>query len=219
MLRNLFVGLVVLFAAAAVYWGFSAKESKAKEKTSSSPVDGEGRVADLEQDILQMKKEMQRMSVKSELAARMSGGQIVTASEQESEHPEKGIVKETAEDFDDRMEEQRRSISLRFDELSNAHQKEARDPNWSDRAEAELSSIMQQLRESGIEGATVVGSECKSTMCRVDVAYSDPQTQSQVSGRIRSPFFGGGEARRFEEDGRLRSTTYIYRQGYDSPVP
>jgi hypothetical protein len=218
MLRNIVVVLVVLLVGVVVYWGLSEKESRANENPSSFGTKDDDKVAGLEAEITQMKKEMRKVSIQSNLAARMGGGLSPADVAREEERPEEGNVNETAEEFDARMEEQRRSIAARFEELAKAYQRETRDPSWSDRAESELGTIILELQKSGTTGATILNSECKSTVCKIDMAYNDAQAQSQMSGKIRSPFFGGGEARRFEEDGRFRSTTYIYREGYESPV-
>jgi hypothetical protein len=55
-------------------------------------------------------------------------------------------------------------------------------------------------------------------MCKVEVAYDNVQAQARISDKIRSPLFSGGEVRRYEENGQLRSTAYYYRQGYDRPL-
>ena len=81
------------------------------------------------------------------------------------------------------MEKAKQAIAAKFDQLSVAIAREQRDPAWAGSAEKELSTVVRQLQESGMKGVTVLNSECKRSMCEVEVAYDNVQTQAQDFGQ------------------------------------
>jgi hypothetical protein len=215
MARKLLIGLFTVTVAAGISWMLSPRGSKNREADSSSTAVNNGdRVAELEQEVTRMKQELQWLSAKSNMPAQPAA-QVVTAplpAQDQDKTPA------NTEDPEVSMEKAKQAIAAKFDQLSVAIAREQRDPAWAGSAEKELSTVVRQLQESGMKGATLLNNECKSSMCKVEVAYDNAQTQTQISDKIRSPFFSGGEVRRYEENGQLRSTAYYYRQGYDRPL-
>jgi hypothetical protein len=215
MVRKLLIGLFTVMIAAGISWVLSQRGSKSREADSSSAAINNGdRVAELEQEVARMKQELQWLSAKSNMPAQPAA-EVVTAP-----LPGQGQDKTpaNAEDPEVSMEKDRQAIAAKFDQLSSAIAREQRDPAWAGSAEKELGTVVQRLQESGMKGVTVLNSECKSSMCKVEVAYDNVQAQARISDKIRSPLFSGGEVRRYEENGQLRSTAYYYRQGYDRPL-
>jgi hypothetical protein len=215
MARSIVIGLLTGIIAVGVAWILSRRESR-DHATAPSPAsrDNEDRVAELEADLARMRREMQSLSARSKMPPPPSN-ELAAAMAQAQSNNKKAAA---AEDPDVAMEKGRQAIAAKFDQLSIAMARQDRDPAWAESAEKELGTVVRQLQESGVKGVTVLNSECKSSMCKVDVAYDNHQAQVQVSDRIRSPLFAGGEVRRYEENGQLRSTAYYYRQGYDRPM-
>lgn len=54
---------------------------------------------------------------------------------------------------------------------------EPHDPEWSAFAALE---IEQAISESAGDGTNLIGVECRSSMCRVELEYTEPQAQAQV---------------------------------------
>lgn len=215
MLRGLLIATLATIIAVGISWRLLRPGSMPrKSETPSAASNGEERVAELEEEVARMKQQMRVLSAQPGMAARQTTGAVAAPA------PDQGPDKKTAsnEDPDVAMAKGRQAILNKFNQLSVAMAREARDPAWAETAEKELGMVVKQIQESGVKGATVLSSECKSSLCRVEVAYDNVQTQAQVSDRIRSPLFSGGEVRRYDENGQLRSTAYYYREGYERPM-
>jgi hypothetical protein len=214
MARNLIVGLLTVMVAVGASWLLFGTQSKV-HGTESPPavVSSDDRVSDLEEEIARLKRELQSVAAKSNVPAKPVG-ELGAAPPDD----DRGKPSAAPQDPDVSMEKGRQAIAAKFTQLSATIAMEQRDPAWADGAEKELRKVVQQLQQSGTKGVTVLNSECKSSLCKVEAAYDSHQAQVQVSDRIRSPIFSGGEVRRYEENGQLRSTAYYYRQGYDRPM-
>ena len=216
--KTIFV-MVAAFMLAGILWMIGGRNALLKTTPSTIVEDkdnGNEKIALLESELAQMKKEMDRVSFQSGMAARM-GNIRADIADAEPEHREGENGETTSKDPDVTMEEGRQRVIEKFDRLSSNIEKERRDEEWAVDAEAELGTVVKELEKAGPIGAKVLSTECKSTMCKVEVAYDSMQSQSYVSDAIRSMFFSGGEVRRYEENGELRSTAFYYRQGYQAP--
>ncbi len=213
MARKILI-VLLLTAAAGATWTVAWKASHDQRVAPlPSEAGNHDRVAELEEEMGRLKQAMYRVSSRTnqilpESVPAPAGMPAKTRDEPSA----------TVEDPDLYRERNAQAVATKFSQLSEVLANQTRDPVWATSAEKELGTIVRQLQESGMKGVTVLGGECKSSMCKLDTAYDNEEAQMQVSARMRSPFFAGGELRRYEENGQFRSTAYFYRQGYDRPL-
>lgn len=214
MTRNVVLGAFTVVVAMVGAWAVARNAAGGRESAPSAHVSSDDRVAELEQELAQVRRQLQYMAAQPKASAGPAAEAPPAAEPAAQEPPAKP---KTEEEKRLAREKGRQAIAEKFARLSTTLAQQPRDPVWAETAEKELRGVVHQIDQSGIKGAKVLSSECKASICKVDVSYDSPGAQAQISAKIRSPFFSGNETLRYEENGQLRSTSYYYRQGYDRP--
>jgi len=209
------VAVFTVAIAMGASWLVVRKGMAAREPASPGVVGNDERVIELERELAQMRRQLQYLSARPTAPAATAASPPAIQAPVAQDPHDKPM---TAEEMDLAREKGRQAVAEKFVRLSATMAQQQRDPAWADTAEKELRNVVQQLDKSRIKGATVLNSECKASMCRVEASYDNQGAQTQFSDKVRSTFFSGGEVRRYEENGQLRSTSYYYRQGYDRPL-
>ena len=89
------------------------------------------------------------------------------------------------------------------------------DRTWSPATEASMAEVI-----AGIEGVELIGTTCKQTVCRVELAHSDPARIAEVIDNLRfkRPFATEGLIVYSGPPEDRQSTLYIAREGYSLPL-
>lgn len=92
---------------------------------------------------------------------------------------------------------------------------QAVDRTWSQATEASMAEVVD-----GMEGVELVAATCKQTVCRVELAHSDPARIAEVIDdlRFKRPFATEGLIIYSGPPEDRHSTLYIAREGYSLPL-
>ena len=217
MLRFAVIGVVILTAATLIIVTTYKKDAVAGWTGQANDKDAE--IDRLHKEVDELRLELRKMSSVITTAAARTKNQtkVIARIDNNGEDAAGNDDSEAARRANDPayLAEEQRKIAQWFERLDEQHFEESRDGEWADEAEKELSSIVNQLAESGLSGAAIINNECKSTVCKLEVTYDDPQTQQDFARQIRSPFFSGGTIDVKEENGELKSIAYYSRQGHE----
>ena len=94
---------------------------------------------------------------------------------------------------------------------------EADDPAWAHDAETML---RDKLGDGTFPGLTLVGLDCRSTLCRIDVEATDPTIVAQMFERLPLELSWPGDAMIGPDpDQRTTTVMYLSRQGMPLPMP
>jgi len=89
------------------------------------------------------------------------------------------------------------------------------DRTWSQATEAKMAEVVD-----GMEGVELVGATCKQTVCRVELAHSDPARVTEVIDdlKVTRPFATEGLIIYSGPPEDRHSTLYIAREGFSLPL-
>lgn len=102
---------------------------------------------------------------------------------------------------------------------STFHAGERVDPSWSGGA---ARSVADTFRKASLEGSSLASTDCRSTMCKLEIEHESPSAQLYFMQHIPAdpPFDTAGFYHRVEaEDGSFRTVLYVARDGYPLPAP
>lgn len=104
------------------------------------------------------------------------------------------------------------ALAARFDAAMAA---ERIDADWSGKTVQAIRGVFH----SRVPGVELVDASCASTMCRVSVSHSDPESQLQMSGLIASvePFKTGSFYRYHRDTHPPTTDVYVVREGAKVP--
>ena len=99
--------------------------------------------------------------------------------------------------------------------LEEASSKEARDPLWARRTEALISQAVSAIGS----GSRLAHSECRSTLCRVELVHEGADARIRaVDGLLSTPGLQGETVvRHLQQGNRLVSLVYVAREGERLP--
>jgi hypothetical protein len=113
--------------------------------------------------------------------------------------------------------EMRRRADENAEHLQQATFAEAKDPAWDSQAEAEIRKL-----DDMFPGSSVRTTECRTTMCYIDVVHDDMAAFSNWSMRAAlepSEAFASRLVIRFAEpDGKVSSKVFLARKGKELPA-
>jgi hypothetical protein len=115
------------------------------------------------------------------------------------------------------VEEERATMQARATFLQEAIRREARDTSWADGAERAVSDA---LREARREGVALLGVECHTTTCRLELTYDTPERRAEHAddlGADLSQFAGASFVYEDGPRGEPRLVAYAVRPGHRPP--
>jgi hypothetical protein len=212
------IGILAMVVGVFIYVSIQEKVSKAQESRPATGEEASDTVARLEERLERLNEKLERLSMQSRtnpLARAVDNsfsGQGRLQKQDDPKGPMSGRL-----DLPGNIQEQNRQVQERFEMLSRGYARETRDPIWAEDAESHLRIMQKSLEAAGMMNDAELKSECKANICKVEGSYKNAEAQKKVSDTLRSQFFSSGEVRRFEENGELHSTTFLYRQGFPMP--
>lgn len=114
-------------------------------------------------------------------------------------------------------EEERAMMQARATFLQEALRREARDTGWADGTERVVSDA---LREARREGVALLGVECHTTTCRLDLTYDTPERRAEhadVLGADLPQLAGASFVYEDGPRGEPRLVAYAARPGHRPP--
>lgn len=117
----------------------------------------------------------------------------------------------TVESREERIAQARDAAMEQLDVIEESFRAERREEAWARPMQAKLEST---FREGGFEGTQMVGTDCRTTFCRMEVTHDG--FDSQVSfEEIRSKIPGSYHMQKLEPDasGKSRTVAFFIREG------
>jgi len=122
-----------------------------------------------------------------------------------------------AEDTTDIATANEAATKVRNHSLSNALIEQDRDPSWSDMA---VNQITTAVSSGQFPGSSIVTTECKSTLCYVDVSHDSYPDMQKFLDQFPASLGWSDSSGQFETlggDGELLTRMYLSRSGHDLP--
>lgn len=124
-----------------------------------------------------------------------------------------------AEDLDLMEEEQTYTHAQTINRLDDTLQAEAIDNQWSTET---TDLILQALDTENLVNTGLVGSECRSSLCRVEVSHDNEmdfeEFQLWFALEVGEVLPMATMDQQIHEDGSVSSVLYLAREGFDLPV-
>ena len=124
-------------------------------------------------------------------------------------HAEAGLV--TYDDMQRRDRAHGRAIDRA---LTDLHDHETPDPNWSTEMETQ---VRQAFATDGVAGNTLEQVDCRATLCRLLVRHADPAAADRLSFISFDPIFAGGGMTARSEDSSV-TEMFIFRSGHRDDI-
>lgn len=199
------VGLVMALSAGSLWLLSPAREGSHKAHVASAAegVESKETMRAMKEDLEALRGEVARARAERGRAAEVAEAKAKATDERaahtaEPRHPRRDTA-EVAHSLDTHIAE------------------EPVDAAWGHSAEA---SIHDALRAETFAGSSLVRAECRSTLCRVEVAHDDPAAADRFFEQVRfSPPFdrGAGVVTRVGEGASRRTVVYMAREGRALP--
>ena len=159
------------------------------------------------------------MSLETQLQVRRAvQPSAVPATNQATEQP--GLVSEDELDEAALAEQEQASWEEYMNLVETGLQYEQTDVQWSSKAKAEIENAFTTQE---LAGASVTDIECRSTLCRIEVAHVDRQPLAEFEillPKTLAHILPQALMERVElEDGSTSTLIYLARDGYDLPEP
>ncbi|WP_437607348.1 hypothetical protein WMF20_42030 [Sorangium sp. So ce834] len=156
-----------------------------------------------------------------ERARLVSGSSALAAPAAQAADAARGDGQEDAEEAEEAAPRRTREEWARdvVDHYTSFHAREADDPAWSSRTEAEMATV---LREAELEGSSLDSVDCQSTVCRLELSHAGQDSQAHFLQHIpqQPPFDTAGFYHRVDTpDGASRTVLYVARAGHELPAP
>lgn len=177
------------------------------------------------EDLAGLKQDMALM--KAELAS--VRGSLKQVAAQVQPPPSHGNAEATAPNYEPQavdsaaeeaaaMEETTRLQEKRIESIGTALRTEPLDAAWATQA---MDAIRQAMSSATMSGTSIHDVECRSSLCRVEVAHENPAARARFIRRFAmlvGPMLPTMTAQPIEAgDGAFASLIYLAREGHDLP--
>jgi hypothetical protein len=205
------IGLSGLAVGVGIAFGRATSPAQAERREPSASVADQGDTLEaLRRDLSRVEGKLGALALRGE-----ASGTSAKAHEVASETPASAAASPTPGPR--AAEEERATMQARATFLQEALRREARDGAWADGAERVVSDA---LREARREGVALLGVECHTSTCRLDLTYDTPERRAEHADDLGDQLPQLAGASFVYEDGprgEPRLVAYTARPGHRPP--
>lgn len=203
------IGLSGLGVGVGLHLGRATPQAERREPTAAAADQGDTLEA-LRRDLSRVEGRLGALALRGE-----ASGPSAKADGVEPEVPASAAASPTQRQRT--VEEERATTQARATFLQEALRREARDTAWADGAERGVSDA---LREAGREGVALLGVECHTTTCRLELTYDTAERRAEHADDLGAELPQLAGASFVYEDGprgEPRLVAYAARPGHRPP--